>query len=207
LDLLEISLVDIPSNPNTVRILSLSIGGEDIAQVLSVIPAKIVQPMKKENFIALALSLGLGADATEEQVMAKAKELAEANERNVQALAAAEKEKAQALAAEKAKSLVSQALADRKITNAQVPTMQELAVKDYGLAERTIAAMEARTGGGTASEKLGLTKGGASVGLNTNDPRCEYLRLAESSPAELERIRKDDPDKFKQMEDEYVKTL
>lgn len=201
-DLMEISIVDIPGNPASVQVLSASaeqIENLDAAIPLLTLNQKPISVMKRENFIAMLLMFGLAADATEEQLM-------EAVKQQGADLKAAQADLLKAAEAEhqlKAKTLIDAAVANKKLTEAQRPSFEKLAMTDYDAAKTAIDSLApVMTGTKNATEQLqGRGK------KPTGDEDCEYLRLSKTNPKELQRISKQEPERFKVLEAEYLETL
>jgi hypothetical protein len=206
-DLLEISIVDVPGNPASVQLLNAS--AEQIENLDAVLPlltlnTKPISAMKKENFIAMLLMFGLVADATEEQLMEAAKQQGEA-------LTVAKAQLLKATEAEhqlKAKTLIDTAVASKKLTEAQRPSFEKLAMTDYDAAKTAIDSLTALpTGSGkTVTEQLQGRGGNAPVGgTGADEPAFHTLQM--TNEKELYRLQAEEPEKFNAMKSEYLAWL
>jgi hypothetical protein len=214
-DLLEISIVDVPGNPASVQVLNAR--AEQIENLDAVLPllqnrphsgdtlnTKPISAMKKENFIAMLLMFGLVADATEEQLMEAAKQQGEA-------LTAAKAQLLKATEAEhqlKAKTLIDTAVANKKLTEAQRPSFEKLAMTDFDAAKTAIDSLTALpTGSGkTVTEQLQGRGGNVPVG-GTSAGVPEFHTLQMTNEKELYRLQAEEPEKFNAMKGEYLAWL
>jgi Caudovirus prohead serine protease len=206
-DLLEISIVDVPGNPACVQMLNAN--AEQIENLDAVLPlltlnTKPISAMKKENFIAMLLMFGLLADATEEQLMEAAKQQGEA-------LTAAKAQLLKATEAEhqlKAKTLIDMAVASKKLTEAQRPSFEKLAMTDFDAAKTAIDSLTALpTGSGkTVTEQLQARGGNAPV-VGTGADVPEFHTLQMTNEKELYRLQAEEPERFNAMKSEYLAWL
>lgn len=149
----------------------------------------ILSNMERDEIIA---ALGLAADATDEQIKARAKEL-KLKAGSYDTLLAENKATAQ----KRAKTLVAEAVNAKKITTEESEKYEQMAVTDYDFVAGVFAKM------GTTPRLSGmLHPGGGADNARANWTMDDYL---EKDPEALEKLYEEDPEKVKELEKNYFK--
>lgn len=150
-EVMEASLVAVPSSAAAVRLYAADTGllltAEQVQlQLAALSNNQVTNILKMQKIVLSALAiqgLALAADYTNEQVAAGIDLLlAENKTLKAQLQAAKDKELEQAKA--KAKALVSQAVADGRLTADVQPEFETMAINNYELAAKVIGAMPAK---------------------------------------------------------------
>ncbi len=158
-ELLEGSIVSVPSNGNAIRL--YGVDGEIMeVQELKLMAKKTTQPnfLNNMKIETIAVMIGLAADAKEDQVMETLSAIIAKNNDNAKQLTAKDKEiqDLKAVVEEhkqsKVKSLIDSAIADKKIDESLRATYTKLANTDFAEAKK---ALDAIKGVGRAVETLG----------------------------------------------------
>lgn len=200
-ELKEISVTDMPANEDCIRLyddngnlmnLSQDLDNEFLLQKLN----------QNENNMTVLLTegaklFGLSAEMPEEQlqsaILSKVQALHSENQTLKADIAAFEEKEKNA---EKAKiaAFLAQAKADGKITDKTGATWRTLAESNFAAAEKAMQNVEKYT------PVSGNLSQGATGGA------FEGKKFEELSNAELNQLKETDPDGFKKLRDEFVKT-
>lgn len=151
------------------------------------------EEMKNLGLFIAALSLA--ADATEEMVLSGVNALAQKNkdlEEELSKMKTAEKE-ARKVAI---KQMVAKAKTEGKITEAQVPEFEAKAEKDFDTTKWALDQIKAHT---PISAMIGGEKGQTS-----KHDGWDFVKFQKEDPKALERMRTEEPDRFKALKDEYL---
>jgi hypothetical protein len=158
-ELLEGSIVSVPSNGNAIKLYGKD--GEIMeVQELKLMAKKTTQPnfLNKMKIETIAVMIGLAADAKEDQVMETLSGIIAKNNDHAKQLTAKDNEieKLKAVVEEnkqaKVKNLIDSAIADKKIDESLRATYTKLANTDFKEAKK---ALDAIKGVGRVSETLG----------------------------------------------------
>lgn len=134
----------------------------------------------------LIASLGMSADATDEQIQARISELKQ-NEQESKAAAQARAEK-----------LVNQAIFDKKITADKKDAYVKLAIADYDSTQTLLSEMEA-----PKAASQGITPNVNAEAERSGWTMEDYL---DRDPEALEKLIADDPEKVKELNAAYAKS-
>lgn len=192
----EGSLVDIPGNAGCVKLsykgieIELTGGKDDEEKLNSILP--IIQ-QKNSKMEVLKKHLKLGAEASEADILAAITKL---ENRNVQLSAKLKEvedkvaEQAELSAKDKATALVQSAIDQKKITESQKASWEQLALDSYDSAKTALDAMK-----GFTSLSAQLKPGDKS---NTNlDDKAKYDQNWEKGKGQLKAWLNDNPEEFK----------
>jgi ATP-dependent Clp protease protease subunit len=164
--------------------------GAPVIPVLS--PEIIDQSMNQMEKKEIISALGLPADATDEQIIAAAKEAKKKAEQHDQA-----QEDQEATLSARAEKLINQAVKDKKITAAHKDRYIRLAVADY---DNTSAILEAMAAPQKLSASLKRSEGAGEdrKGWTLED----YL---EKAPEVYAQMKEDEPEQAAALEADYFK--
>lgn len=195
--LVEISLVDIPSNQNAVAVYDDNDERMEEGEVLALM-ASASPPSPTKNSVSMNYKkslglLGLTADASDEALAAKITALqAQADENeNLRAQVASYEAQEQERQAAAVTTLVDDAIAAKKITPDQRAAYIKLATADYESATSVLSAMSTVT-------RLSEIPG-ASKSSQTKVEGKTFAELRKENPQILMELKENDPEKYAEL--------
>lgn len=202
-ELLEVSIVPVPANPHTVKLkLSNSASDQD-----GILPKEISQPKQDMNLQDIATRLGLSADATGEQILAAVQALQADNQTLILSLG-----EQRGVVKEENRPIWAQLAAkDPKNTLALIQSLAPAAgpgdedEDDEPLKQSAPAQPE--TGDTVTLEKifsLVQRNGGQQKTDDDNPDKWDFDTWSKRNPEGLLKMKKQEPEKYKQLAQAYT---
>lgn len=206
-ELMEVSIVDLPANPNATN-RALFYADDTTPPLDEAGIVKLSGNFKPKNTDMNKLVKGLialfalAADATEEQLLAHI----EAVKVKADKSDGLEAE----LSAQKIKTLLDTAEADGRFSAAARPAFEKLAAQDFAQVTAVLSAMPtaAVQGNGQleltdALAKLSAGTGGGKAAADWKGEKTQYAYLLKYDAAEFMRLSREDPARFAELEKEW----
>lgn len=199
--LVEVSIVDIPSNQNAVRLYSdggelINLSDSDLSKLFQNISTIKTKEDGMKNLPLFVALLAAGALTNEDDLYNEVVKLK--NERD---------DLKSQLESGRITVLVDSAIKDGKITEAEKDSFKKLAAADFDSVKSVLDTMKPKTPGTQVvklSEAIQRVGGTGAANVATKKSETEYYKLSKANPTELARIKEQEPERFKEMMSEYT---